>query len=242
MTLQSESRSEPLALGRGCSGLFGAHTRGVTSLEFESIDLFDKKVQVELDRSGTGPLSAFKEEINALRSQLRSQTEQAAQREAEYSCEITSARHAWEVILEARIRQEREALLNAVHKFSGDRNRYFAEVEGELVKLALAIAARILHREATMDPMLLRGVVRVALDQIADDNATMLRVPPDEVEGWQAIGSAERGGFPCVLADERLAPGECVLETSLGKAELGIAAQLREIERGFFDLLQTRPA
>jgi flagellar assembly protein FliH len=39
-----------------------------------------------------------------------------------------------------------------------------------------------------------------------------------------------------------MARGECVLETSVGTVELGIEAQLGEIERGFFDLMQKRPA
>jgi flagellar assembly protein FliH len=36
--------------------------------------------------------------------------------------------------------------------------------------------------------------------------------------------------------------GECVLETNIGRVELGVSAQLAEIEKGFFDLLQMRPA
>ena len=36
-----------------------------------------------------------------------------------------------------------------------------------MVKLALAIAARILRREAQTDPLLLTGAVRVALGQLA---------------------------------------------------------------------------
>jgi flagellar assembly protein FliH len=45
-----------------------------------------------------------------------------------------------------------------------------------------------------------------------------------------------------VVGDERLAAGECVLETNVGKVELGVSVQLEEIERGFFDLMEQRPA
>ena len=45
-----------------------------------------------------------------------------------------------------------------------------------------------------------------------------------------------------VVRDERLAAGECVLDTNVGRVELGVSAQLEEIERGFFDLMQQRPA
>jgi flagellar assembly protein FliH len=45
-----------------------------------------------------------------------------------------------------------------------------------------------------------------------------------------------------VIGDLKLDTNECVLETSAGRVELGVKAQLKEIERGFFDLLEQRPA
>jgi flagellar assembly protein FliH len=46
---------------------------------------------------------------------------------------------------------------------------------------------------------------------------------------------------PNVVGDPEVGPEECVLETKLGSADLGVRAQLAEIERGFFDLLEVRP-
>jgi hypothetical protein len=40
---------------------------------------------------------------------------------------------------------------------------------------------------------------------------------------------------PSVIAGEGMRLGECVMETELGSVDLGIRAQLGEIERGFFD-------
>ena len=110
------------------------------------------------------------------------------------------------------------------------------------MKLALAIAARVLHREAKLDPLLLAGVVRVALEKVQEDSATVLRVPASELEKWKEIFAAGARIAVQLVGDERLAAGECVLETSVGKVELGVRAQLEEIEKGFFDLLQQRPA
>jgi len=45
-----------------------------------------------------------------------------------------------------------------------------------------------------------------------------------------------------VIGDPKIDQNECVLETVAGRAELGVKAQLKEIERGFFDLLEQRPA
>jgi flagellar assembly protein FliH len=40
---------------------------------------------------------------------------------------------------------------------------------------------------------------------------------------------------PEVLAGEGMLTGECAVETEVGAVDLGVRAQLSEIERGFFD-------
>ena len=60
-------------------------------------------------------------------------------------------------------------------QFAQERDRYFATVEKEVVKLALAIAARILRRESQMDPLLVdrcgssgaRSAIRIHRSAIA---------------------------------------------------------------------------
>jgi len=54
----------------------------------------------------------------------------------------------------------------ALEKFKAERAAYFARIEPDVVQLALAIARKILHREAQMDPLLLAGMVRVALERV----------------------------------------------------------------------------
>jgi len=152
------------------------------------------------------------------------------------------ARLEWEQELEDGIVGERKAVLKAYEEFVRERARYFAGVEAEVVKLALAIAARVLHREAKLDPLLLSGVVRVALEKVAEGSAAILRVPAAAVANWREIFEASPEASLQIVGDERLAAGECVLETNVGKVELGVAAQLEEIERGFFDLMEQRPA
>lgn len=141
--------------------------------------------------------------------------------------------------LEERVAEERARIARVCEEFARERRQYFSDVEAEVVRLALAIAARVLHREAELDPLLLTGVVRVALEKVAEDSATVLRVPAAEVEIWREVTSSDSTN---VVGDERMKAGECVLETSVGKVELGVSAQLEEIEKGFFDLLQQRPA
>ncbi len=140
--------------------------------------------------------------------------------------------------------QCKSRILHCLEEFRIERQMYFDRVEGEVVRLSLAIAARVLHRETHLDPMLLAGAVRVALDKLADSSSVVMRVPPVEVSKWReffrAAGNARIQ--PGVLEDPSLSAGECLLGTELGTVELGVRAQLEEIEKGFFDLLNRRPS
>ena len=62
-----------------------------------------------------------------------------------------------------------------MESFTQERDHFLQKVEHEVVKLALAIAARILRREAQMDPLLLSGAVRVALGQLSGSTQVRLR-------------------------------------------------------------------
>ena len=142
---------------------------------------------------------------------------------------------------EQRIANERVLVHRACQSFRLEREGYFAAVEAEVVKLALAIAARVLHREAKLDPMLLRGVVKVALESAMEESDTVLRVPMQDVTAWHTAMQEQVGEELEITGDAKLTEGECALQTRVGIVELGVAAQLEEIEKGFFDLLQQRP-
>ncbi|MGA7831622.1 MAG: FliH/SctL family protein [Terracidiphilus sp.] len=139
-----------------------------------------------------------------------------------------------------RVEAERERARQGaelVKRFAQEWDRTLQAVEREVVKLALAVAARILRREAQMDPLLLSGAVRVALGQLAGATEVRLRVPPGEVDLWkEAIALVPNLAVkPVVLSGEGMRLGECEIETAMGSVDLGIRAQLSEIERGFFD-------
>jgi len=124
-----------------------------------------------------------------------------------------------------------------VEKFAEEHERYLHAVEHEVVKLALAVAARIMRREAMMDPLLLTGAVRVALGQLSGSGEVRLKVPLGELDLWtDAIAHLPNLALkPAVIAGEGMRLGECEIETTFGTVDLGIRSQLLELERGFFD-------
>jgi flagellar biosynthesis/type III secretory pathway protein FliH len=139
--------------------------------------------------------------------------------------------------LAAAEQQRTRQAAELVESFGRERDRFLETVEHEVVELALAVATRILRREAQMDPLLLTGAVRVALGQLSNSTAVKLRVPPGDLDLWtEAITLVPNLAVkPTVLAGEGMRLGDCVVETELGSVDLGIRSQLGEIERGFFD-------
>ncbi len=182
------------------------------------------------DAKPSGPPPVDEDQIRAREARARKEgrEEGLAQSRAEF---------------EKKLAGEQQALVQATRDFAHERETYFHRVEAEVVSLALAIARKILHREAQLDPLLLAGVVRVGLDHVAAGTRVRLRVHPDQVQAWQEFFSQQPNlkSLPELMGDATLGPGRCVLETELGSTDLTLETQLKEIEQGFFDLLAQKP-
>lgn len=145
--------------------------------------------------------------------------------------------------VEKAIAADRTEVVNALQEFAQGRDSYYHRLEGEVVQLVLSITRKVLHREAQVDPMLLTGVVRVALEKIANGTKVKVRVPPVQADTWRAAIRK----FPTrdlsleVVADDSLSGPRCIIVTELGVTDVSLDAQLAEIERGFLDLLKDRP-
>ena len=151
---------------------------------------------------------------------------------------------------EQRLRQEFEQKLQAAHApvaaavsaFAGQRAEYFARVEAEVVQLALAIAAKILHREAQVDPMLVASLVRMAVEKLREGSSVTVRVGRGRGLRWREYFAAQQTAAQVdVVEDAALSEHDCLVETELGIANFGLDTQLKEVEQGFFDLLALKP-
>lgn len=143
---------------------------------------------------------------------------------------------------EARLAEERATIRGAVEEFAKQRKTYFGGVEAEVIKLSLAIAAKILHRESSADPLLVGALVRIALERLQAGSSVTVRVGADEVASWTGqLQQLAHGIEAQVVGDPHLGHGECVVQAKVGSADLSIDAQLKEVEQNFIDLLAQRP-
>jgi flagellar assembly protein FliH len=126
--------------------------------------------------------------------------------------------------------------------FQKERDEYFGRIETEVVQLALAIARKILHRESQIDPLLLAGLVHVALEKLDAGTHVRLKANPADMQFWhEYFGRSGGQGNPELIGDAAVKPGECMLEAEVGTTQISLETQLKEIEQGFFDLLEQRP-
>jgi len=139
--------------------------------------------------------------------------------------------------------QELTRVSEALRNFQQQVSDYYGRVEVELVHLSLSIAAKILHREAQVDRMLVAALAKIALEKLQQGTKVTVHVNPDEAAAWKDYLAKSLSGWMNieVESDAKVASHDCILETELGETELGIESQLKEIELGFFDLLAQRP-
>lgn len=224
-----------------------AGTRSLTihPMEYREIvsDGIASPAPVEPEEKSAANVEQWEERVRELQREMAERTHaferdlQAARVEAR-----ESGRASERTDQAMRLEAAGSALAEALKTFTADRDRYMAQVEREVVKLALAIAARVLRRETLMDPLLLSGAVRVALGQLAEATEVRLKVPAADHAMWSEMLRLMPNLplQPEVIADEALATGDCLLEAQMGSVDLGVKSQLAEIERGFFDLLERR--
>jgi flagellar assembly protein FliH len=194
---------------------------------------------------GTGLTAAEQAEEEASRHRLeaeRSQEELARRVQQERSEAVEQTEQRLRGEFEQRLESERAPVAAAVTAFRMQREEYFARAEAEIVQLALAIAAKILHREAQVDPMLVATLVRMAVEKQREGSSVTIRVGSSEVSRWKRYFAMEGEGTRVqVVEDAALSDHDCMVETELGVANFGLDTQLKEVEQGFFDLMALRP-
>jgi len=132
-------------------------------------------------------------------------------------------------------------LCASIEELAGMRPRLRHEAEADLVKLALAIARRILRRELSVDPDALSGLVFSALDKLQGQEIIRVRVHPAQAAAVTAgLRKSPAGATVEVLSDPSREPGVILFETPRGNLDASLESQLQEIERGLADRLRRR--
>lgn len=143
--------------------------------------------------------------------------------------------------LEGEVRRATEQLAQAAAQVSASRTDVIRRAETDILQLSIEIARRILHRELSIDPAALSALIRAALDKLASQQVSRVRVHPDQEQVVRAsLAQIGRDSDIEVVSDATQPRGGALFETDSGSLDASVETQLREIERGFADRLQER--
>ncbi len=127
------------------------------------------------------------------------------------------------------------ALKQAVDGIAQARQTWLAHSEKTTVRVAAAIAARIVRRELTLAPQITLGLVTEALEMAAGSTDVQVRLHPDDHRALAdqvrtLAGELARLGTPEIVADSAISRGGCRVETRFGTIDQQFEAQLARIE------------
>jgi flagellar assembly protein FliH len=132
-----------------------------------------------------------------------------------------------------------ERFTRTIDELAKHRASLRREAEADTIKLALAIARRILRREIAVDSEALHGLVLGALEKLQSQELSRVRVHPShvgavtaQIRAWGNTGNVE------VIGDASRQPGTAIFETQRGNLDASVESQLKEIERGLADCLR----
>jgi type III secretion protein L len=122
-----------------------------------------------------------------------------------------------------------------------ERDRLLREAEHDVVRLALAVARKILGRDLAATPGAVVDLAAAALAEARGRREVVLRVSP--ADGAAILGAEER--LAAVLArapleireDASLAPGAAVVDTEGGRIDARVETQLAAVARAIDEAL-----
>jgi len=133
-----------------------------------------------------------------------------------------------------------DKLALGIQEIAALRPQLRREATAELVQLSLRIARRILHRELTVAPEALWGLVKAALEKLEARELHRMRVAPSDAATLRKF--IEQMGLPQrveLVEDASLGPGSVLIDSSRGVLDASVDTQLAEIERGFADVVRS---
>jgi flagellar assembly protein FliH len=132
-----------------------------------------------------------------------------------------------------------------LHDIVADNEGFVRSMENDIVELVLAVAEKVVGREARTDPQIIVSVVRSALNEIHDASEVRIRAHPDDVAilepRWQEMLPRRVAERSELLADELVERGGVVVETQIGYVDSQIKTRLQQVINTFQAVLDGEP-
>ncbi len=181
-----------------------------------------KEYLEEMRRQAEKIIAQAQSEADQLRAQAEADGKVAAEKTAEG-------------LLESRIAETMlPALKNAVEELSATKEAWVVQWERQLVRLASAIAEKVIRREIAQHPEITLELIKDSLKLAAGSPRLTIRLSPADydalgdqvgrlVEHIGLVGTSE------IVRDECVTPGGCRLDSDFGTIDQQIESQIARI-------------
>ncbi len=148
---------------------------------------------------------------------------------------LAEGRAAAETEIARAVEALRAQLSQSIVEVADLRAEVSAQAEHELVRLAVEIAKKIIHREVTVDSEIALTLARVALARVHRSAVATIRLHPDDYAYVKTHCERLEGHCSIELVEDRaVSRGGCFVQTEMGDIDARIEQQFAEIERSFF--------
>jgi flagellar assembly protein FliH len=126
-----------------------------------------------------------------------------------------------------------------------EQDAFYMQAEAEVVRLAMAIAEKVLAQELETHSALLVEMARAELLRVRDREVVHIRVHPDDLPVLQEarphlLNTVEGIRELHFIEDRRVGRGGLVYETPSGALDARLSSKLAIIQRGLEDALESR--
>lgn len=123
------------------------------------------------------------------------------------------------------------AFQEALTLMGQERERLLTETAVQVAELALLIARRVIARELSLDPMLVRELVREGIEALGQHDRVVVRVGNGFAATRELLEEEMRleGNRVEVRVDPSLGEYGCVVETNLGQVDESIESRLQTL-------------
>jgi flagellar assembly protein FliH len=214
---------------------------GIIKAGIQREDRMDPRVAAfnldDLSHKAQRYLDQFRAEAAKILQAAHTQADQIRLRAAEEG--KLQARKDAEKNLESELKRRSESALATVGKIAQQvetrRAEWQQHWESYAIKLASAIAARVIRRELRHDPSITIEWIRESLEMGAGSSQIRVKLNPSDIRNLdplledltQRIGLASTAA---IVADDRIPVGEVVVETEHGTLDQRVASQLERLE------------
>ncbi|TAK31911.1 MAG: hypothetical protein EPO21_16145 [Chloroflexota bacterium] len=208
----AEIQDEPVVIRPGQDDWGGAEQ----PLVCDDMDGWDAELPVPID-----PLVEREEELRERESRVDRLEAQLLEQKSQ---------------LESKIAQL-DALVRNAHLETAALLR---DAEHQALDLAVAIARRLLRAELKLHPEMIARVVEEALETTGRHVVVRIRVAPEELSAlrnvWETSPPALISRDVSLVADPKVQPGGCIIDTQTGTADGRLESQWEAIEAAFHNM------